>query len=81
MRPFVALGLANTRLVCSAAYAAAMEKYGKDFRLEWVDAGHSSDDKQVTQEQQKMRMEFALARVAALRSGAEPPPTTAAARL
>ena len=37
-----------------------MEKHGKDFRLEWVEAGHSSDDKQVTQEQQQMRMEFAL---------------------
>ena len=50
-----------------------MEKYGKDFRLEWVDAGHSSDDKQVTQEQQQMRMEFALEILAALRDGVEAP--------
>lgn len=47
-------------MYCISAYAVAMEKYGKDFRLEWVEAGHSSDDKQVTQEQQQMRMEFAV---------------------
>eukprot|EP01046_Picozoa_sp_COSAG06_P052354 COSAG06_NODE_8769_length_2074_cov_5.273785_3_plen_75_part_00 len=67
---------------CIPAYAVAMDKYGKDFRLEWVDAGHSSDDKQVTQEQQQMRMEFALATLAALREQAEAPATaTVAARL
>ena len=57
-----------------------MKKYGKDFRLEWVNAGHSSDDKQVTQGQQQMRMEFALEILATLRDGVEAP-TAAAARL
>ena len=57
-----------------------MKKYGKDFRLEWVNAGHSSDDKQVTQDQQQMRMEFALEILATLRDGVEAP-TAAAARL
>jgi hypothetical protein len=42
--------------------------------------GHSSEDKQVTQKQQQMRMEFALARVTALRNEVEAS-TTAAARL
>ena len=47
-------------VLCISAYAVAMQMHGKDFRLEWVEAGHSSDDKQVTQEQQQMRMEFAV---------------------
>eukprot|EP01052_Picozoa_sp_SAG31_P015768 SAG31_NODE_1022_length_10309_cov_9.623874_5_plen_103_part_00 len=42
------------------AYCALMKQLGKDFTLEWVNAGHSSDDKQVTEQQQLMRMQFAV---------------------
>eukprot|EP01051_Picozoa_sp_SAG22_P008500 SAG22_NODE_651_length_8155_cov_20.230884_8_plen_75_part_00 len=42
------------------AYQEEMAKNDKPFTLEWVDAGHSSDDKEITQQQQQMRMEFAL---------------------
>ena len=50
------------------AYAAKMAEHDKSFRLEWVEAGHSSDDKEVTEEQQQMRMEFALETLAAIRA-------------
>ena len=52
------------------AYAAKMAEHNKPFRLEWVEAGHSSDDKEVTEEQQQMRMDFALETLAAIRAGA-----------
>ena len=45
-----------------------MAEHDKSFRLEWVEAGHSSDDKEVTEEQQQMRMEFALETLAAIRA-------------
>ena len=49
------------------AYEVEMAKYDKPFTLDWVDAGHSSDDKEVTEQQQQMRMEFALARLQEIR--------------
>ena len=52
------------------AYADKMEEHGKSLRLEWLNAGHSSDDKQVTQEHQQMRMEFALETLGVIRQEA-----------
>jgi dipeptidyl aminopeptidase/acylaminoacyl peptidase len=49
------------------AYEVEMAKHDKPFTLDWVDAGHSSDDKEVTEQQQQMRMEFALARLQEIR--------------
>lgn len=61
------------------AYADKMEEHGKSLRLEWLNAGHSSDDKQVTQEHQQMRMEFALETLSVIRQASVP--AAAAARL